>query len=109
MAHSEEYVSLVVKLADAEQELVEAESAVGESQDRVRRALETMESRVRRILEQGLTNPERGYEITFLDEALREIDEADRRYEVDFASRTAARRRHDLIKGLIDLLKPDEG
>lgn len=109
MAHSKEYVSLVVKLADAERELVEAETSVGASQDAVRRALETMESRVRRILEQGQTNPEQGYEIAFLDEALREIDEADRRYEVDFAARTAARRRHDLLKDLIDTLKPDEG
>jgi len=105
--HTDLFVSMVEKLVTAEQELDQARKSIEQSQDGLRRALETMESRVRRILEQGDSDPETGYEVTFLDDALREINEADLRHQADVTARAECQRRRDLLKEVVDALKSE--
>jgi hypothetical protein len=95
---------MVVKLAEAKVETERAEQRVTKDLGTVRAALVTMESRVQRILEEGDESSE-GYEIAFLDDALAKINEAELRYGESFIQRTAARRREELLEGVVKTLK----
>lgn len=101
-------VDVAMRLVEAKSETERAEQEKTKSQEALRAALATMESRVRRILKDGDENPQRGYEVAFLDEALRDIHEADRRHEVDCTACAAAQRREDLLQGFVDALKEED-
>lgn len=98
-------VEMVVKLVSAKQETEATEQQVTKGREAVRRALEVLEARIRRIVDEGDAQPEIGYQIAFLDDGLRDIEEADRRYGVDFVQRTGARRREDLLDEVVTALK----
>jgi hypothetical protein len=96
-------VEMVVKLASAKIQTTGAEQNTSASRETVRKALETMVSRCQRILEQGENDP--FYEIAFLDAALHEINEADRRHERDDSQRVAAQRHEGLLETVVKALK----
>jgi hypothetical protein len=105
--HSDLFTSMVKEIVKAEQDLGKAHKSLEQSQDGLRRALEKMESRLRRILEQGGTDPATGYEVVFLDDALHEINEADHRHQIDVVTRNECQLRRDLLKRVVDALKPE--
>ena len=92
-------VDMVIKLAAAKNQTTEAEQAVAESREAARKALETMVERCQRILEQGENDT--FYEIAFLDEALHEINEADRRHGSDCSQKVAAQRHEGLLETVV--------
>ena len=104
-AQSDILVDLVINLAKAKVETEAAEQQVTRGREEVRRTLEVLEARIRKIIDEGDAAPDRGYEIAFLDDGLRDVNEADRRYEVDFSQRTAAHRREVLLEEVVEALK----
>lgn len=100
-----EIVEMLSKLVSAQSEQKYAEKLVDGNRMKVRKALEKMISRCQKILDAGDVYPEHGYEVAFLDDALADINEADRRYEVDYSRRTHARNQVDLINGIVEGLK----
>jgi hypothetical protein len=96
-------VDMVIKLASAKNQTTEAEQAVAESREAARKALETMVQRCQRILEQGENDT--FYEIAFLDEALHDINEADRRHGSDCSQKVAAQRHEGLLETVVQALK----
>jgi len=104
-----DFTEMVVKMAKAARESERADERAKSSNDALRRALETLESRTRSIIARRDDDPENVYEVAFLEEALAEVREADRRVEVEHAQAVAARRHHHLLVEIVEGLKPPEG
>lgn len=102
------FISMVEKLVAAKRGTEEAEKEAREAEDRLRRALETLETRTRRIIADADETGD-GYQVAFLDEALRDVHEADRRHEVAHGQMVAARRHEALCQTVVDGLKALRG
>lgn len=94
---------MVMKMARAKQDATNAEADVKARNDELRKALETLRTRVTNILENPLEDG--SFEVAFLDDALAKVNDADRRYEVEHTSMVAARRQAALLEGIVEGLK----
>lgn len=94
-------VEYVVKLAKAKTATTDAEQDLAAA--RVQKGLEILIQRAQKVLDNPLDDG--GYEIVFLEEALQEINEADRRYEVAHFAKVTAQRTEGLLETLVEQLK----
>lgn len=99
------FVEMVRRMVSATRATEEAEKAVDKTNADLRSALETLESRTRRIIAAGEEDPSVGYEVAFLAEALRDVEEADRRHEVAHDHMVAARKLSSLYEEVVEHLK----
>lgn len=96
-------VEYVVKLAKAKTATTDAEQDLAAAHARVQKGLEILIQRAQKVLDNPLDDG--GYEIVFLEEALQEINEADRRYEVAHFAKVTAQRTEGLLETLVEQLK----
>jgi len=102
-----DFADWVVKLARAKQLTEQAEQLAKTSKTELREALETLRKRTQRIIEEG-DAAEHGYEVAFLDEALRDVHEADRRHELHHVTMTSCQRHEDTVQSVVDELKAEQ-
>lgn len=99
-------VEYVVKLAKAKTATTDAEQDTEIARARVQKALETLVERAQNILDHPLEDG--SYEIAFLDEALRDVNEAERRHEEAHSTKIHAQRMEGLLETLVEQLKATE-
>lgn len=100
-----DFEETVFRMAKAKRLLEIAEDEVEGRRRDLENALESLEKRVRQILDNRLEDG--SFEVSFLDTGLAAVNEADRRYEVAHTSMIGLRNKAKLLEEFVESLKED--